>query len=553
MFGPGSGEPCSGAAGDGRRGAEGGEGRRGLQGARRHQRRRRGVGGGRGGDPGGRVRAAGSPSPRRRPATVGAQFTPANLEQYRAVVFLDTGLASPLTDAQRDELRGLLPEGGGFVGIGSAIETDASWPFLTNILGTRSSGRTAAQSATVKVFDRVHDATQEPAAVLGPHRPLLQLLDQRPRRLARARRRSSRTRSARSRRATPRRHRRRHDGRRPPDLVVQGLPGRPLVLHRRSAPPRRPSTPSCTTHLKGAHRLGRGPERPDLQRLRRDRARNYQQTKITAQPNLNEPIGFDQLPDGRIIQTARRGGVRLHNPATGTTQVIADFGAASAAADAARVHELRGRPVRPGDRQRLRHQQVGVPLLLAADGHRRQALRRLDRHADHAEHGAPELRAVGQRRGIRTSATSSSAASSSSRTRAAPRLDLASEQQILRVSNNRQECCHVAGDIDFDKHGNLWLVTGDDTPAGGINADGFGPFNDQLTDEQQTVRTTNATGGTFTLTFNGQTTAPLAVQRHRGAGRRRARGAVERRRQRHPDQRRPGRSTATSTSSSGAR
>ena len=80
----------------------------------------------------------------------------------------------------------------------------------------------------------------------------------------------------------------------------------------------------------------------------------------------------------------------------------------------------------------------------------------------------------------------------------------------MRVPNNRQECCHVAGDIDFDKHGNLWLVTGDDTPAGGINAGGYGPFNTQKTDEQQTVRVTNATGGTFTLTFNGQTTAPIA-------------------------------------------
>ena len=75
-----------------------------------------------------------------------------------------------------------------------------------------------------------------------------------------------------------------------------------------------------------------------------------------------------------------------------------------------------------------------------------------------------------------------------------PRLDFSSEQQILKVPMNRQECCHVAGDIDFDKHGNLWLVTGDDTPAGGINAGGYGPFNDQKTDEQQTVRVTNAHG-----------------------------------------------------------
>ena len=28
--------------------------------------------------------------------------------------------------------------------------------------------------------------------------------------------------------------------------------------------------------------------------------RNYQQTKICSPPNLNEPIGFDQLPDGRM-------------------------------------------------------------------------------------------------------------------------------------------------------------------------------------------------------------------------------------------------------------
>ena len=50
---------------------------------------------------------------------------------------------------------------------------------------------------------------------------------------------------------------------------------------------------------------------------------NFEQTKISAPPNLNEPIGFDQFPDGRVIQTARGGQVRLHDPALGTEQVIA--------------------------------------------------------------------------------------------------------------------------------------------------------------------------------------------------------------------------------------
>ena len=64
-----------------------------------------------------------------------------------------------------------------------------------------------------------------------------------------------------------------------------------------------------------------------------------------------------------------------------------------------------------------------------------------------------------------------------------PTLDLATEQKILKVDNNRGACCHVAGDIDFDRHNNLWLVTGDDTPAGGGNSGGFSPFNAMLTNE----------------------------------------------------------------------
>ena len=36
----------------------------------------------------------------------------------------------------------------------------------------------------------------------------------------------------------------------------------------------------------------------------------------------------------------------------------------------------------------------------------------------------------------------------------------------IKVEVQRGQCCHVAGDIAFDSQNNLWLVTGDDTPAG---------------------------------------------------------------------------------------
>ncbi len=261
-------------------------------------------------------------------------------------------------------------------------------------------------------------------------------------------------------------------------------------------------------HLKGAIAWAAGQSDPSYSDCGATVLKNYQQVKVTQQPNLNEPIGIDQLPDGRILQTARRGeraparpedrhheghrGPRQHRPAD----------------DAARLHELRGRPVRPGGRQQLRHRQVGVPLLRPADRHRRQALdgaivtqttpnTTVPNYATSVTAWDPY---VGYFQLSRFKFVEDANG---------PRLDLNTEQKILRVSNNRQECCHVAGDIDFDKHNNLWMVTGDDTPAGGITANGYGPFQDQLSDEQQTVRTNNATGGTFTLSFDGQTTAPI--------------------------------------------
>jgi glucose/arabinose dehydrogenase len=84
---------------------------------------------------------------------------------------------------------------------------------------------------------------------------------------------------------------------------------------------------SLTTHLAGAISWAAGESDPVYSDCGATVLRNYQQVKLSAPPNLSEPIGFDQLPDGRIIQTARPGTLRLHDPATGTTQIIADFAA----------------------------------------------------------------------------------------------------------------------------------------------------------------------------------------------------------------------------------
>jgi glucose/arabinose dehydrogenase len=56
-------------------------------------------------------------------------------------------------------------------------------------------------------------------------------------------------------------------------------------------------------------------------------------------------------------------------------------------------------------------------------------------------------------------------------------LDMGSEKVVLEVPNDRGQCCHVGGDIDFDAAGNLYLTTGDDTNP--FDSAGYAPIDER--------------------------------------------------------------------------
>src|SRR4051794_18381117 len=443
------------------------------------------------------------------PADVGNSFTAAGLDAYRAVVFLNTGQASPLTDAQRAIYETYFKKGGGFVGVGSAIETDPNWAFLSAALGTRSSGRTTVQTGTVKVFDRVHDASKNlpeywdrtdafynfTTNVRGLSHILATVVEDP---------------------FEPQ----------PGGNTLKGITGgtmganHPVSFCKDYVGGRSFYTglgntaasfdASLTTHLRGAINWAAGQSDPVYSDCGATVRANYQQTKISAPPNLAEPIGFDQFPDGRIIQTARQGTVRLHDPVKGTTTVLADF-ASTSLPTTMRIYTNQEDGLYGGAVDNdfatnkwvyLYYSPQTVQDVKLSTG---QVVTQTTPNTNPPNAAASPTAwdpYVGYFQLSRFKFVDDDGTTPA-------HLDLNSEQQILRVSNNRQECCHVAGDMDFDKHNNLWITTGDDTPAAGIDANGYGPFEDQLLDEQQTVRVTNATAGTFTLTFNGQTTDAL--------------------------------------------
>ncbi len=164
------------------------------------------------------------------------KFDAEHLAQYRAVVFLNTS-GDVLTDDQQAAFEEYYHAGGGFVGVGSAVETELDWPFFTEVLGTRATSQTDVQPGTIKVADRVHDASKDlpeywtrsdawynfESNVRGESHVLatvVELVDDLGSFAAAALGRQ------------PHRHHRRHDGPRPPGLLVQGLAGWQVVLHR---------------------------------------------------------------------------------------------------------------------------------------------------------------------------------------------------------------------------------------------------------------------------------------------------------------------------------
>ncbi|HEV7962710.1 MAG TPA: PQQ-dependent sugar dehydrogenase [Actinoplanes sp.] len=75
-------------------------------------------------------------------------------------------------------------------------------------------------------------------------------------------------------------------------------------------------------------------------------------------------------------------------------------------------------------------------------------------------------------------------------------INMASEAVVLTVDNDRGQCCHVGGDLDFDAAGNLYLTTGDDTNPFESNA--YTPI-DERTDRNPQFDAQRSAGNTNDL------------------------------------------------------
>lgn len=86
------------------------------------------------------------------------QFSPDTLKKYKAVIFLST-TGDILNPEQEQAFEAYIKQGGGFVGIHAAADTEYGWPFYGELIGAYFKSHPHIQQATINVIDRSHPST----------------------------------------------------------------------------------------------------------------------------------------------------------------------------------------------------------------------------------------------------------------------------------------------------------------------------------------------------------------------------------------------------------
>lgn len=87
-------------------------------------------------------------------------FTPANLKQYKALVFSNSNNEAFENDAQSDAFKGYIQAGGGLAGIHIASGSERNWEYYQSAIGGKFFRHPKIQSFTVRVTDTKHPSTR---------------------------------------------------------------------------------------------------------------------------------------------------------------------------------------------------------------------------------------------------------------------------------------------------------------------------------------------------------------------------------------------------------
>ncbi|WP_255365164.1 PQQ-dependent sugar dehydrogenase [Cellulosimicrobium sp. I38E] len=189
--------------------------------------------------------------------------------------------------------------------------------------------------------------------------------------------------------------------------------------------------------------------------------------KVLLSKNTGEPIDLAVLPDSRVLHTARDGVVRLTDSATGLTTQIADLDVYSNSEDG-----LQGISLDPNFEENHFLYLVYAPRVMEGT-----SPSGVEYPETTPSGSAPNSLPAGEDESYWDRWLGYNQLSRFTWDPATDAIDLSTERAILKVDAQRGQCCHVGADMAWDDEGNLFLSTGDNTPASTPGANGYAPNN----------------------------------------------------------------------------
>jgi cytochrome c len=348
-------------------------------------------------------------------------FTQKNLARYRAVVFLST-TGDVLDPAQQDDFERYIQAGGGYVGVHSATDTEYDWPWYGRLAGAYFNGHPNnpnVRKASYRTLDTTHVSTKGFPARFEREDEFYNFksIDPAIHVLVEIDETSYEGGT---------------NGAHHPMSWYHGFDGGRAWYTNMGHTEATYTEPLFLQHLLGGLRYAMGTGSVDFNRARPEENRF---TRVVLAEKLDEPIELAVLPDERVLFIERHGYVNLYKPSDGHVRRIATIPVSTKYADSSQAEDgLLGLAADPN---------------FAANGWLYM----------YFSPAGPDAKNVLARFTLRGDS-----------------LDLGSQKVILEIPTQRLQCCHTGGSIAFDRAGNLYLSTGDNSNP---FASGYAPIDER--------------------------------------------------------------------------
>jgi len=358
-----------------------------------------------------------------------ALFTENNLKKYNTVIFLNT-TGDILNEGQQTAFERYIQAGGGYVGIHAATDTEYGWPWYGKLAGAyfldHPMTPSNVQNGKFIVNQKNHWATQGMPDEferkdefysfkdISPKINVVLKIDEKS-----------------------------YTGGKNPDFHpiswYQDFDGGRSFYTAMGHTDETFSEPLFLNHLWAGIKYTVGGDVPKPLDFSKSRPEENRFTKVILEEKLDEPMELSVLNDGRILFIQRKGEVRLYNTKTKELKTIAKI------------------PVSTKYKNKQGKESTGEDGLLGLNKDPNFA----QNHWIYLYYSVPEepknVLARFELKG--------------------EELVMESKKILLDIPTQREECCHTGGSIAWDKAGNLYLSTGDNTNPHGSN--GYSPSDEQ--------------------------------------------------------------------------